>query len=118
MHEQHDAHVWARLYTEIQGQTSREATFDEIVGYYGRRINGKNKISYRHFLVEAYSPRSKNGVQHRQYTSAALFIQDGAVFTRRRGELVELTATHVTLSTGQTFVGDLRIKSPYLTANF
>jgi hypothetical protein len=115
---QHDSHVWARLYNEIRGQKTREATFDEIVGYYGRRINNRSKVSYRHFMMETYAPRSKNGVQHRNHTSAALFVKDGAVFTKRRGEAVELTATHVTLATGQTFIGDLRIKSEYLKTTF
>jgi len=117
-HPQQDQHVWDHLYNSIKKEKLREATFDEIVGYFGRRIERKSKIQYRHFLRETYSPRSVNGVQHRQYTSAMLFIKDGSVFTKHRGEVVELTASHVTLASGQTFVGDLRIKSPYLPTTF
>lgn len=94
--------------------TTRPATSDEILARY-RKFSS---VRFRHFVRESYNPRAENGVSHRQYSSAKLrVLRDNQIMVRHLGELVELTATYITLPSGLTMVADLRVKSDYLPTN-
>ncbi|HSF96239.1 MAG TPA: hypothetical protein VLA52_14535 [Thermohalobaculum sp.] len=96
---------------------TREATPQEILEDRSIAFNIKRgwKISYRHFVRELYNPRARNGVSHRQHSRSKIYVIDGHPHVRYQGEFAEITGTHVTFPSGQTFIGDLRIKSEYLT---
>ena len=90
--------------------TARRATDTELATY----IRAYDRIRFRHFVRETYSPRAKNGIAHRQYTTAKI---DTITVISGRYRNAKLAGTHCTLPCGTTFVTDIRIDSPHLPTN-
>ena len=90
----------------------RQATAEEIIAT-GTKYSGQ-RVGFRHFVMELYSPRAKNGVQHREWSRSRLYVRDGRPYVRHHGQFEEITGEHFTLDNGQTFVAALRLNSKYL----
>lgn len=85
----------------------RIATDEEILSY---RLFRDDRVRYRHGVRENHNPRARNGVSHREHTSAKLRDVDGVPNVICRGAMERVTATHITFPSGYTIVTDLRIR--------
>lgn len=97
---------------------TREATLEELLDSLSLQLKYGYRLSYRHFVMETYSPRAANGVSHRQRSSSKVKLVDGAPHVNYGGKLAPITGTFCTLDNGKTFIADYRIKSEHLRANF
>lgn len=89
----------------------RNATPAEVL----KAVRVGQRMSYRHFLVELYSPRSKSGVQHRQRSTGRILLIDGVPSVKHHGKIEPLTGSIATLDCGKEIFYDLRLNSSYLT---
>lgn len=92
----------------------REATAEEIAAHYGIR----DKVSFRHFVVEMARKNGESGVAHKQYGRSTLRVFDGKAFVHHHGDLHEVTAQIGTIGGERESLYDLRIKSDYLPPLF
>lgn len=89
----------------------RPATDAEVLA----AVKPGRKVSFRHFLLELPAPHARNGVMHRERSTATVRLVDGWPHVRHHGKLEPLTCTIATLECGREIPYDFRIKSPYLT---
>ena len=87
----------------------RRATNEEIINHAANR-----RVRFRHFVREFCHPTSHNGVAHRSISHSKVRIIEGVPHVMYKKTLEPVTATHFTLDTGQTFIGLVRLDSPYL----
>lgn len=90
--------------------TYRDATSDEIAEHYRH-----GRARYRHFTREIYAPNSKNGVQHRQHSSAKVRLVEGRAVVRHHGRDEELVGDRYSFTgtNGKEYTGvtNLRLRA-------
>jgi hypothetical protein len=89
----------------------RTATREELLSYL--RLEFGRPVRFRHFVVEQYYSRGKNGVRHVQHSRAKIIMVDGAPSVRHHGRVERLTAS--ACNVGERWVVyDVRLNNPYL----
>ena len=87
--------------------TKREATFEEVAAECAKIARVSGRVKYRHGISEIRNRRSKNGVNHRQFTTSKVSFADGKALIQRHGNTERLYATHCTME-DLTFIDDIR----------
>ena len=88
----------------------RTATEAEVL----KAVRIGQRMSYRHFIMERYNSRARNGVSHVQRSSGKVLLIDGVPCVKHHGRIEQLTGSIATLDNGREIFYDLRIKSEYL----